>query len=102
MVPTYRDENVTDCQENNDKAGHLEERLEGEADQVPLPGGVQAELLTAQCGSVLQQRGVGEGDSFNTADIRHQVWVVAVGRVVNGRYGRQGAQVCILYDENIL
>ena len=57
---TYCNHHVSDCEQNNDKAGNLsvqwsvvrgdanqtnlEQRLEGEADQVPLAGGVQAEL----------------------------------------------------------
>ena len=86
-----------DCNQTN-----LEQRLEGEADQVPLAGGVQAELWAAQCCSVLQHGGVLEGLSVNTADIGHQVGVVTVGVVVNSRYCWQDAQVGVLYDENIL
>ena len=42
-----------------------------------------------------------EGVSFNTADVGHQVRVVTVGVVVDGRYCRQDTHIGVLYDENI-
>ena len=96
-----------DCYQSTLYAGvtreqDLEERLCWETEEVPLTRAVQTELWTAQSCSVLHHRGVGEGLGLKAADVGHQVWVVTVGVVLNGRYGGQDTKIGVLYDENIL